>query len=249
MPTKHSCLAIAVALGLVAPLAREIRADEAPGADLSSTPGKGALVYVIRGGGGYFPNLHKIADKNFRSRGLQVVDYRVDHIKRATDEIVEAHRAGRLPHGVLIVGYSAGGAASIRVADQLREAGIPIRLLVLIETIRPDLPIPSNVEGCFNLYHANVVVGPVKASSPKTKLYNCRARRDAGFGPEYGHFRLPWVDGVHEMIADEIINAIEGGAPGGTIPARKARSKSQPRSTPAPAPPAAPPFPPNPFRR
>mgnify|MGYP003635555541 CR=1 FL=1 len=195
--------------------------------------GESTSVYIIRGGGGYFPNLGNIVNKNFKSRGLNVIDYRVDQHTKAAGEIIAAHRAGKLSSGVFLVGYSAGGGAAIKIANSLKSAGVSVRLLILIETIRPDLAIPSNVQGCFNLYHApHAIVGRVRASSSKTRLCNCDAHDDAGFGPEYGHFRIPWVDGVHEMIADEIVNATRGRSPGATLSNRRALNSATPSPEP-----------------
>ena len=175
-----------------------------------SKPGKGATVYIVRGINGYFPNLNRIVNEKFESRGLVVIDCRVNQRARAAQEIIASHRAGGLPHGVMLVGYSAGGPASIDIATDLKEAGVPIRLLFLIETVRPNLAVPANVEGCFNLYHSpSIVFGPVRAVSAKTKIFNCKARKNAGFGMGYSHFTIPWVDGVHELVAEEVVNAVQ----------------------------------------
>ena len=178
---------------------------------VGSKAGKGATVYIIRGGGGYFPNLGKIVNDHYETRGLNVIDYRVHRVGLAASDITAAYREGRLPHGVHLVGYSLGGPAAVRLALKLQEEKIPVRLLVFIETVSPSLLVPANVKGCFNLYHAPAAtVGPVRAASAKTKVVNCEAYTDAGFGSEYGHFRIPWVDGVHQLIADKIVDAVHG---------------------------------------
>ncbi|MEO0445255.1 MAG: hypothetical protein AAF191_04170 [Verrucomicrobiota bacterium] len=184
------------------------------------------VVHIVRGGGGYFPNLPNIVNKNYKSRGLTVVDFRVDQQSKAIKEMAESYKNGKLQGGIHIVGYSAGGPATINIANKLGELGIPVNLIVMIETIKPSMPIPANVKNCFNLH--NSLARPVRAVSPeRTTIYNCNAHKDAGFGPEYGHFRIPWVDGVHEMIADEVLNAIAGNPPGKTVAARKAKNESR----------------------
>ncbi len=122
----------------------------------------------------------------------------------------EAYEKGELPHGIILVGYSLGGCGAIRVSKILQEDDIPVKLLFLIETVNPFQKVPANVEECFNLYHFPALLGhAVKAESEETKLTNCEAYTDAGFGLEYSHFVLPFVDEVHELIARELVGAIQ----------------------------------------
>ena len=63
---------------------------------------------------------------------------------------------------------------------------------------------------CFNLYHFPALLGvKVRADSEETNLVNCEAYSDAGFGSEYSHFALPFVDGVHDLIASELVAALQ----------------------------------------
>ncbi|MBU6178499.1 MAG: hypothetical protein KGR69_02485 [Verrucomicrobia bacterium] len=196
-----------------------------------------ATIYVIRGGGGYFPNLGTVINSKFEEQGLDVVDFRYHERGGAAKQIAKAYRDGQLPHGIILIGYSLGGCGVIDVSNTLKKDGIPVRLLFLIETINPLQTVPSNVQECFNLYHFPAILGaPVRADSPQTKLTNFEAYTDAGLGLEYSHFAMPFVEEVHELIAARLVTAINTKAPKTSNPANKtARTSPASSKTSAPA--------------
>ena len=102
-------------------------------------------IYVIRGGGGYFPNLGTVINEKFENQGLEVVDFRYHERGMAAKKIAAAYRAKELPHGIILIGYSLGGCGVIEVAKTLQAEGIPVRLLFLIETINPRIETPGEV--------------------------------------------------------------------------------------------------------
>lgn len=169
-----------------------------------------ARVFVVRGGGGYFPNLGTVVNEKFEEKGLEVVDFRYHERNAAAKRIAQSFREGELPHGVILVGYSLGGCGVIEISRALEEEEIPVRLLFLIETINPLQTVPGNVVECFNLYHFPAILGaPVRAESKETKLTNFEAYRDGGLGLEYSHFAMPFVEKVHDLIAERLLATIE----------------------------------------
>lgn len=191
-----------------------------------SCASKKAKIFVIRGGGGYFPNLGTVINQKFEQQGLDVVDYRYHERSAAAQQIAREYRAKQLPHGVIMIGYSLGGCGVMNVAKSLEAQQIPVRLLFLIETINPAQKVPANVEECFNLYHFPAILGSaVRAKSKTTKLVNFEAYSDGKLGLEYSHFTMPFVEEVHEIIAKKLIEAIE------TTPSRKVADS---RATPTP---------------
>ncbi len=175
-------------------------------ADRGKTP-----VYVIRAGGGFYPNLERIAREKYGNERIVVRDYFFRECSAAARNIVEEHRKGRLPEGVFLVGYSLGGVGAISVARDLEGAGIPVRSLILVETINPVQTIPANVRECFNLYHAPAIFGfPVRANSEKTDLVNCRVVRDAKIEQIYIHPIIPLAGDVHEFVTGQLLRAMSG---------------------------------------
>lgn len=227
-------------------LALALSADSSRGVDQKKSGKKPATIYVIRGGGGYFPNLGTVINDKFEEQGLDVVDFRYHERGSAARKIAAAYKAKGLPHGVILIGYSLGGCGVIDVSRELQKQGIPVRLLFLIETINPLQTVPANVQECFNLYHFPAILGaPVKADSPKTKLTNFEAYTDAGLGLEYSHFAMPFVEEVHELIAGRLITAINTKTPkSGPEPSKKVPtpSKEAPQKPGAEVAKAKPPF-------
>jgi hypothetical protein len=209
---------------LVIVLALLLPSHKSEGADQRKSGKKPATIYVIRGGGGYFPNLGTVINEKFEEQGLEVVDFRYHERGSAARKIAAAYKAKELPHGIILIGYSLGGCGVIDVSRELQKQEIPVRLLFLIETINPLQTVPANVQECFNLYHFPAILGaPVKADSPKTKLTNFEAYTDAGLGLEYSHFAMPFVEEVHELIAARLIHAINTKTPkAGPEPSKKA---------------------------
>ena len=193
-----------------------------------------STIFVIRGGGGYFPNLGTVVRQKFEASGLKTVDFRYNERGGAAKKIAAAYRAGQLPRGIVLVGYSLGGCGVLEVSRELQKEGIPIRMLVLIETLNKAQTVPANVKECFNLYHVPAFLGTaVRAESSSTKLTNYEAYSDGGLGLEYSHFTMPFVEEVHELIASKIVKAI-------STPDRRSiapsRTGAQGRENPASAP-------------
>ncbi|MCB1204975.1 MAG: hypothetical protein KDN18_12005 [Verrucomicrobiae bacterium] len=195
---------------------------------------KPSTIYVIRGGGGYFPNLGTVINEKFEAQGLEVVDFRYHERGAAAKKIAAAYRAKELPGGIILIGYSLGGCGVIEVSRELQKQEIPVRLLFLIETINPLQTVPANVQECFNLYHFPAILGaPVKADSPQTKLTNFEAYTDAGLGLEYSHFAMPFVEEVHELIASRLVAAINSKPPKSTPPTTKPVPQKMEKEKPA----------------
>lgn len=203
-----------------------------------------STIFVIRGGGGYFPNLGTVVREKFADRGLTTVDFRYHERASAARKIAAAYRGGSLPHGIIMVGYSLGGCGVLEVSRALQAEGIPVRMLVLIETLNKAQTVPANVTECFNLYHVPAFLGTsVRADSANTKLTNFEAYSDGGLGLEYSHFTMPFVEEVHELISGKIVQAIRTTPkkntskprPASSQPATAAPRKSDPWSVTKPA--------------
>jgi thioesterase domain-containing protein len=230
-----------LALGLLALLALLLFAPSGSEAATAKKRSKKdpATIYVIRGGGGYFPNLGTVINEKFEEKGLEVVDFRYHERNGAAKQIAKAYRDGDLPHGIILIGYSLGGCGVLEVSRSLQKEEIPVRLLFLIETINPLQTVPANVVECFNLYHFPAILGaPVRADSKETKLTNFEAYTDGGLGLEYSHFAMPFVDKVHDLIAERLLAAIKSPPPkkAATAVASSSRTTTRTAAAPAPAP-------------
>ena len=82
---------------------------------------------------------------------------------------------------IVIYGLSFGGAAAVKLARDLSERNIPVRLTILIDSVgRDDAVIPPNTRRAANFYQTNGLVifgeGPIRAEDPKrtTIIADCR---------------------------------------------------------------------------
>jgi hypothetical protein len=84
-------------------------------------------IFVIRGGGGYFPNLGTVINRKFEQQGLEVVDFRYHQKSTAAATIANAYLLeGGVPityNGQVIGAVGVSGATSQQDA-QVAEAGI-----------------------------------------------------------------------------------------------------------------------------
>jgi pimeloyl-ACP methyl ester carboxylesterase len=71
------------------------------------------------------------------------------------------------PDKLVLIGHSHGGVVAIKMAHQLKEQGVSVQLLVLLDVGRPD-PIPANVDKAVHYY---VVPRTLSfRSGPRSKL-------------------------------------------------------------------------------
>tara|TARA_R110002096_G_scaffold123315_20_gene266926 strand:- start:3333 stop:3935 length:603 start_codon:yes stop_codon:yes gene_type:complete len=178
---------------------------------VSATAGESGQdrVYLFRGAGGYLSKSEGRVVGKFKARGMDVVSFKYHERSNAAKEIARAYKNGELPDGIVLVGYSLGASAVVRISRKLENQGIPVRLLFVIETCNPLQTIPTNVEEAFVFYHVPALVGHnLRADSTETKLTRCNFYRDAGFGIEFTHFLIPFLNEVHEYAASELEKAM-----------------------------------------
>lgn len=90
-----------------------------------------------------------------RSRGLRAVTLSGTDWPALAQEIIRAHKNGKLRGDLIFVGHSFGGDDAVDIAILLKEQGISVRGLALLESTFPA-PIPVNVDRCFHLYKPNL---------------------------------------------------------------------------------------------
>jgi hypothetical protein len=115
------------------------------------------------------------------------------------------------------VGYSVGADKAIVLSRSLRERGITVDKLVLLEATSED-SIPGNVTECVNIYKPQPWSGvlpvfrgcPVSAESPATTVsnYNVREYNDGRYDWD-NHFTLTTNPYVQDLIIDEVVAGLE----------------------------------------
>ena len=163
-------------------------------------------VILIRGGAGYWPGAEDAASY-FRQMGY--VPTIIQHWQYATtaDQIANATRQGRMTGGVILVGYSSGADAACQLASRLKNYGVRVQTMVLIESTF-GYPVPSNVDYCVNYYADRAMDAipmfrgvPVNRESRHTVVYNINVNknRNLGFLARRNHFTIANSRGLFQL--------------------------------------------------
>ncbi len=187
----------------------------APGPIGSSTQPN---VIVMRGPGGYFPNLAEFEDRLVAEGACPTVAF-PEAQGTIAERIIGGRNRGRLTGPIVIVGYSSGANAAVSLSERLGERGIEVDKLVLVEASDSKL-VPDNVRACFNIYksqpwteYVRVLTGrPIQAASPATELvnYDVREYNDGRFDWD-NHLTLAANPHVQDLMIEEVRAAIESG--------------------------------------
>lgn len=134
-------------------------------------------VYVIRGAVGWWPAIHTFLAR-LRRHGYEPDVYMFGGVNCAVDNLIERRRCGEEAGPVRIIGYSLGGHGAFNMARQLKERGVIVDRLLLVECFS-NPTITSNVRYCFNIYETRksdswlIFRGtPVNRESWDTQLVN-----------------------------------------------------------------------------
>lgn len=127
---------------------------------------------------------------------------------------------------VVLYGYSSGGWTAVRFARRLKKEGIPVELLVQIDTpFWSRGPVPSNVRVAANFYQQRTWFpllwgsGRLPREDPAATSFSGSIR-----APGKGHFDLPNLPELHQLILTTVDTAwkaahADGGSGGGGTPA------------------------------
>jgi hypothetical protein len=173
-------------------------------------------VYCMRGWLGVFSTgMDALAEKIDKQAGAPAVSVADEEWQHLQDWLVAQHDKGNLREGPLVLlGHSYGADDMIRVADALQKHHMTVDLLVLLDPVTPPKVTP-NVKRVYCVYKSHPLTDwypawrgvPADVEDAKaTQLTNIDLRTtDVGFSTdEINHVNVEKVDGVHNMIIDQI---------------------------------------------
>ncbi|HZQ15103.1 MAG TPA: hypothetical protein VFB31_20025 [Pseudolabrys sp.] len=112
----------------------------------------GSHLYIFLGFGNMSPGLTEFAAK-MEKRGIPTT---VGSYAAASDfaqDAIAQYKRGRLS-SIMIIGHSLGGGAAREMAAELKEAGVPVRLVVALDPVGgPD--VSSNVQRSVEIIHGD----------------------------------------------------------------------------------------------
>jgi len=172
-------------------------------------------VYCMRGWLGIFSTgMDSLADKIDHDVGAPSVSVADEEWRRLKGWIIREHKAGQMAEPLVLLGHSWGADDMIRVCDELKEAGISVDLLLLLDPVTPP-PVPTNVKRCVVIYKSHPGSDavpfwrgvPAMAADPNiTPLTNIDLRTaDVGFDTTViDHINIEKSVAVHNMVMDEV---------------------------------------------
>lgn len=115
----------------------------------------GGKVYIFRGMGGRIASfeMDRLSEKLERS-GIEAETYNHVNWRGPASEAIARYKrsSGRMP--IILVGHSAGADASVYFADKLKDAGVPVSLIVAFDPTRRPKDVPPNVDRFLNIYQS-----------------------------------------------------------------------------------------------
>jgi pimeloyl-ACP methyl ester carboxylesterase len=109
--------------------------------------------YVFRGMGGRFASFEMdyLRDK-IEASGIEAETY--NHINWYVPAREAIARYKKNPQPIMAMGHSAGGDAALAFAWKLKEAGVPVSLIVAFDPTRKAPYVPNNVDRFINIYQS-----------------------------------------------------------------------------------------------
>jgi hypothetical protein len=155
-----------------------------------------AHVYFVTGRFGIAPGLDGLV-KKVRQRGLPITIANPSGSHSVAQSAIRAYQNADL-RSIILVGFSAGGRASLNMAGQLNTANVPVELVLIIDAISVP-PISPNVRKLVNYYGGlgNPVARP---SDFPGVLQNVLVK-----GPNVGHFSI--IDMKEEQLLGHVLSA------------------------------------------
>ncbi len=112
----------------------------------------GSHLYIFLGFGNMSPGLVEFAGK-MEKRGIPTSVGSYASASEFADEAIKKYKSGRLS-AIMIIGHSLGGGAAREMAAELKDAGVPVKLLVAMDPVGgPD--VSSNVRRSVQIIHGN----------------------------------------------------------------------------------------------
>jgi hypothetical protein len=172
-------------------------------------------VYCMRGWLGIFSEgMDALAEKIDTQVGAPAVSVANEEWTKLRGWIVDQKKSGALEDGPLVLlGHSYGADDMIRTCQYLKDEGISVDLLVLLDPVTPPA-VPNNVKRVYCLYFSHPLTDwypawrgvPATVADPATPITNIDLRvTDVGFDTSrINHPNIEKVEGVHNLIMEEI---------------------------------------------
>ena len=152
------------------------------------------------------------------------------------DRIIRAENAGELRRPLVLGGHSLGADKALYLAEKLKDAGITVDYVVLLDATNPP-KVPSNVKRCHNIYLSHPATDwipafrgiSVKAQSAETEVINfdVRSAQSGALSEiDFNHFNIESDPDVQALMVDLIRARLNGKSDIAAIFPAKVQSQS-----------------------
>jgi acetyl esterase/lipase len=187
-------------------------------------------VYLFRGMGGRIASLDldRMANK-LNKAGVKAEAYNFINWRSPADEAIARHKREAQKSPIIVVGHSAGGDAALSFAERLKEAHVPVSLIVAFDPTRRAGRVPSNVDRFVNIYQSFNFFGGGDVS-PASDFHGHFASVDLKRYWEVLHVNLVKLEGLQDKVIDKIVRVatLSNDLEGVTVPIKYVMPRNQP---------------------
>jgi pimeloyl-ACP methyl ester carboxylesterase len=163
----------------------------------------GTHVYLLRGIFNVSVGLDALAGELARM-GVAASVYGHGESGSVAAAAIRDYKSGRV-HSIILVGHSLGGGAVLDVAERLRDAGVPVALLISLESGSSG-PVASNVRRAVNFY----ISGSGVPVSPGPGFHGSLQNIDVGRIAGMDHMTIQSMPSMHRRMLAYVSSARGG---------------------------------------
>jgi hypothetical protein len=170
-------------------------------ASAAANPTMHRKVYLLRGLTNVLsPGIDQLADE-LRKRNIDATVANHAFSDSLASEAIQDCKSGRVS-SIVLVGHSLGASAAVSMAEQLRQAGLRVALIVTLDPVVKTV-VPNNVHLLKNFYLSTGVGTTVERGG---KFRGLLQNVDMGRS-EFGHVSLTTAPSVQKQIMQDILAA------------------------------------------
>ena len=193
-------------------------------------PPAAGKVYIFRGMGGRFASfeMDNLTDKLKRS-GINSETYNHVNWRGPADEAIARYKSETRKSPIIVAGHSAGGDASVRFAERLKEANVPVSLIVSFDPTRFGGRVPPNVDRFVNIWSSSNFFGGGNLV-PDSSFHGHYASVDLRRYWDVLHVNLVRINGLQDRVIAKMVQIMNLPVQldGATVPIRYAPPRNSP---------------------
>jgi hypothetical protein len=171
-------------------------------ASAATNPTAHRKIYLLRGLTNVLsPGIDQLADE-LRGRNMDVTVANHVFSESLANEAIQECKSGRVS-SIVLVGHSLGAAAAVSMAEQLRQAGLRVALIVTLDPVMKTV-VPNNAHLLKNFYLSSGVGTKVERGE---QFHGVLRNVDMGRDTQLGHVSLTTAPPIQKQIMRDILAA------------------------------------------